>query len=161
MIDTNALYGALAGFPTGVAALVARVDGEPEGMVASSFSVGASFDPPLVMLAVRNASTTWPLLRGSERIGVSILAAEHRDACRRLASRTRETRFDGLDLTDGAGGAIAIGGAALHLECSVHAEIPAGDHHVVLLRVEDFGHAPVVEPLVYHRTRLRELRDVA
>ncbi|MWV47807.1 oxidoreductase [Rathayibacter sp. VKM Ac-2803] len=152
---------ALAHVPSAVAAVAAMVDGAPEGMIATSLSVGASFDPPLVMFAVREASTTWPLLRTSARVGVSMLSASQAAATHRLASRTRHSRFDGLAQEEREGGAVLLGGSSLRFECSVHAETPAGDHRVVLLRVHSLEVDPAVEPLVYHRSGFRELRDAS
>ncbi|SMH50903.1 NADH-FMN oxidoreductase RutF, flavin reductase (DIM6/NTAB) family [Rathayibacter oskolensis] len=155
------LEDALAHVPSAVAAVAAMVDGAPEGLVATSLSVGASFDPPLVMFAVREASTTWPLLRTSPRIGVSMLSEAQGEATRRLASRTRHRRFEGLSREERSGGAVLVGGSSLRFECSVHAETPAGDHRVVLLRVHSLELDPGVEPLVYHRSGFRALRDAS
>ena len=57
-LHPNALRQAFGRFPSGIAALCAEIDGAPQGIVASSFTVGVSMDPPLVMFAVQNASRT-------------------------------------------------------------------------------------------------------
>ena len=49
--DPSALRRAFSGFPCGVAALSAVVAGEPHVLVASSFTVGVSQAPPLVLFA--------------------------------------------------------------------------------------------------------------
>jgi flavin reductase (DIM6/NTAB) family NADH-FMN oxidoreductase RutF len=72
-LQPAALRQAFGRFPSGIAALCAQIDGTPNGIVASSFTVGVSMEPPLVMFAVQNTSRTWPVLRGADRIGVSIL----------------------------------------------------------------------------------------
>ena len=56
--DFSTLRDAFSRFPSGVAALSAVVDGVKTGMVASSFNVGISLEPPLVMFAAQNSSTT-------------------------------------------------------------------------------------------------------
>jgi len=156
MTDQKAIETAFAGFPSGVAALTALIDGVPTGLVATSFTVGVSFDPPLVLFSVRNSSTTWPVLRSASRIGVSILSSEHEAACMQMASRSQD-RFAGLATETTADGAIFLHDSVMWLECEVSAEIPAGDHSVIVLAVQSIKHAADVEPLIYHGRSFRKL----
>lgn len=64
------------GFPAAVGALAALVDGQPHGLVATSVTVGVSYDPPMVLFSVSNDSTTWPRLRRARRIGISVLGED-------------------------------------------------------------------------------------
>ena len=66
------LRASFACFPSGVAAVCALIDGEPVGMVMSSFT-SVSLDPPLVSVCVDLNSSTWPRLRSAPWLGVSIL----------------------------------------------------------------------------------------
>lgn len=154
-----AIKSAFGAFPSGVAALAAEIDGVKVGMVSSSFSVGVSFDPTMVMFSVQNSSTTWPVLKQAERIGISILASAHDEACYQLSSRTRD-RFAGLDLHQPESGAIFVHDAAVWLECMIRSEVPAGDHHVVLLEVTAVRVGEGQDPLIYHGTRFRQLTAV-
>jgi flavin reductase (DIM6/NTAB) family NADH-FMN oxidoreductase RutF len=154
--DPTVLRSAFSRFPSGVAALSAVVDETMTGMVASSFTVGISMDPPLVMFAAQNSSTTWPVLRQSARIGVSILGDGHADICYQLASR-RGDRFAGLQTLRTPDGALFIGGSSLWLDCEIFDEIAAGDHSVVLLRVMSLQMDPGQEPLVFHGSKMRRL----
>lgn len=157
-LQPTLLREAFARFPSGVAALCATVDNAPRGIVASSFTVGVSLEPALVSFAVQNSSSTWPIVKRSRRIGVSILGSEHHDACRQIASKSGD-RFAGLDLTEGEGGALLVDHSALWLETSVFAEVPAGDHHVVLLQVHGVAtHQGVYEPLVFQDSTFKGLR---
>ncbi len=158
-LSPDTLRRACSGFPSGVAALCSTVNGKPEGIVASSFTVGVSLDPPLVMFAVKKTSRTWPVLRRAQRIGVSILASGHEDVCLQIASKSAD-RFTGLGLQATEAGALLLEDAALWLECSVEQEMPAGDHDVVLLRV----HATSTQddspdPLVFHRSTFHRLNQ--
>lgn len=156
-LTPDSLRSAFSGFPSGVAALCSTVGGLPEGIVASSFTVGVSLDPPLVMFAVQRTSRTWPVLRNSHRIGVSILGSSHEEACLQIASKSAD-RFAGLDLHTTEAGAVLLNDAALWLECSVEQEMPAGDHEVVLLRVHGASaHEYGEEPLVFHRSAFHRL----
>lgn len=155
-LQPTALRRAFGRFPSGIAALCAEIDGVPQGIVASSFTVGVSMEPPLVMFAVQNTSRTWPVLRSAQRIGVSVLGTGHDGVCRQIASRDGD-RFAGLELHE-AEGALFLDEAALWLECSIENEVPAGDHAVVLLRVHGYStHEDAHEPLVFHGSAFRNL----
>jgi flavin reductase (DIM6/NTAB) family NADH-FMN oxidoreductase RutF len=154
--DPAVLRAAFGRFPSGIAALSASIDGVATGIVASSFSVGVSFDPPIVLFSVQNSSTTWPLLRAAPRIGVSILGKDHADVCAQLASRKGD-RFAGLDTITTDDGALFIGGSSLLLDCEILSETPAGDHHIVLLEVKSLKVEADMDPLVYHGAAFRQL----
>ncbi|GAB6896978.1 flavin reductase family protein [Kineosporia succinea] len=160
--DTSLIRKAFARYPSGVVALAARGDAGPVAMVASSFAVGVSLDPPLVLFSARNESRTWPLLRRSPRIGISLLGADQAGLCRRLAGADAETRFQDDVLTLTEDGAVLFSGASLWLDCSVYGEMPAGDHRVVLLEVHTLWHDEAAEdPLVFHGSAFRRLQRTA
>jgi flavin reductase (DIM6/NTAB) family NADH-FMN oxidoreductase RutF len=142
--------------PTAVAALCAMVDGEPRGLVATSLSVGVSYDPPMVSFSVLNSSTTWPVLRGAARIGVSVLSDAQGTTCMQIASKTGN-RFAGLETVTSPDDALFVHGATSWLDCSIEAEVGAGDHHLVVLRVHGVSTVDDEEPLVFHRADFRRL----
>ncbi|WES62827.1 flavin reductase family protein [Microbacter sp. GSS18] len=150
---------AMGRFPSGVAALCAIVDGRPVGMVATSFSAGVSYSPPMVMFSVQNSSSTWPVLRDAERIGVSILGDSQSDACMQLASRSRD-RFAGLSITETELGAVLIDDATMWLDCEIVSTTPAGDHTIVVLQVHGMSVDHDRVPLVYHQRRFHSLNAI-
>jgi flavin reductase (DIM6/NTAB) family NADH-FMN oxidoreductase RutF len=160
-VDPAAVRGAFGGFPSGVAALCATVDGKPVGLVASSFSVGVSYSPPMVMFSVQNSSTTWPELARAARIGVSILGREQADTCLQLASRDRDARFSGVETTVSEGGALFLDAATMWLECEVVSTTPAGDHQVVVLQVHGLSVDDGGDPLVYRQRAFHGLRPIS
>lgn len=157
-LDRATLRETFGHFPSGVAALCSDRKGVSQGIIASTFTVGVSLDPPLVMFAVQNSSRTWPLVRDGERIGVSILAADQAQVCRQIASKSGN-RFADVSVTTTPSGAVFLDGAGLWLDCSIESETPAGDHTVVLLRVHGFsaGHNRH-DPLIFHGSDFRSLK---
>lgn len=145
-------------FPSGVTAVCAMAAGEPVGIAASSFT-SVSMDPALVSVCVQHTSTTWPRLRELPRLGVSVLGENQHAAASRLASKQGD-RFAGLDLETTAEGGVLIHGAVAWLDCSIHAEVEAGDHDVVLLRIHGLRAHPDEAPLVFHGSRFRQLVTV-
>jgi len=131
------------------------VDGEPVGMAASSFT-SVSVAPPLVSICVQNSSTTWPRLRDRRRLGVSVLAEHHGEACLSL-SRKVGNRFAGVRWTELPSGGVFIHGATAWLDCCLHTEVPAGDHTIALLAICALVADPDTPPLVFHGSRFRRL----
>ncbi|MDQ1130439.1 flavin reductase family protein [Microbacterium sp. SORGH_AS_0888] len=154
--DTRALRDAFAAFPCGVAALAATVDGDRQILVASSFTVGVSQEPPLVMFAVQRSSTTWPVLARAQALGVSILGESHAEKTRQLASREKAARFVGIDTYTSERGALFLEGAAVWMECVVEDTHAAGDHEIVVLRVLGLR-TEAHRPLVWHRSSFTRL----
>lgn len=155
--DAAALKRAYSCFPSGVVAVCCRDSTGDNliGMAASAFTT-VSLDPPLVSVCVQNSSTTWPRLRGASAIGVSVFAQDQSALCRQLAGPA-ERRFDGITPVGSDDGALFIPDAAAHLSCSLYNEIPAGDHTLVLLKIEALDSDPTVEPLVFHASTFRAL----
>lgn len=154
-LNGGLLRKAFGTFPSGVTAVAALIDGCPVGLTASSFT-SVSLEPPLVSVCFMQTSGTWRVLRRAHHVGVSVLAADHVEVAQQLASRTGD-RFADLNWQADARGAVLISGAGLWLTCSLESEVPAGDHTVALLRVEDLQVFADVQPLVFHGSTFRQL----
>ena len=149
-LDDRTLRDAFGTFPSGVVAVGAQVQGRLVGIAASSFT-SVSIDPPLVSFAVALTSSTWPLLREAGRLGISVLADHHDDVCRQLAGPA-ERRFDGLPIEVTRDGAVLLREAVASFDCTVHEEVPAGDHVIVLLALHGVTAGDGEHPLVFHRS---------
>jgi flavin reductase (DIM6/NTAB) family NADH-FMN oxidoreductase RutF len=154
-LTPSSLREAFGHFPSGVVAIAAEVDGVREGLAASTF-VPVSLDPPLVSFCVQNTSTTWPKLQTVPRLGISVLGEAHDEAVRTLAAKTGD-RFAGLETERNDAGAVFIRGTSMWLDSAIEQTIPAGDHTIVVLRVNDLRVNPDVAPIVFHRSAFRRL----
>lgn len=155
-LTASVLREAFGHFPSGVVAVAAEIDGVRVGIAASTF-VPVSLEPPLVSFCVQNTSTTWPKLKGSPRLGISVLGEAHDGAARTLAAKTGD-RFAGLE-TVTSDGAVFIQGTAVWLGSSIEQLVPAGDHTIVVLRVDELTIDPAVPPIVFHRSGFCRLGD--
>jgi flavin reductase (DIM6/NTAB) family NADH-FMN oxidoreductase RutF len=144
-------------FPSGVVAVAAIVGGAPAGLVASSFT-SVSLDPPLVSFCIAHTSSTWPTLRTAPRLGISILSREHEQAGRQLAGRAAD-RFADLSWRATDDGAVLLEQASGWFETSIDQEVRAGDHDIVVLRVQDLDAQHDISPLVFHASQFRRLES--
>src|SRR5699024_2929177 len=176
MLTDTALREAFSHFPQGMVLVAAEIDGVRHGLVASTFTVGVSLDPPLVSFAVQHSSRSWPILREQDHLGVTVLGRAQVPFARPLAATDRDRRFDGVDesvdpsgpLTQGSGpaasdvrvdprGALTLWDAPAWMTVRVHDQFPAGDHDIVLLRVQEIDSLPGAEAIVFHHSRFKEL----
>jgi flavin reductase (DIM6/NTAB) family NADH-FMN oxidoreductase RutF len=154
-LDPRTLRDAFGAFPSGVVAVAASVKGQLTGIAASSFT-SVSIDPPLVSFSIATTSSTWPLLREADHLGISVLADHHDTVCRQLAG-PREDRFAGLPFRVTENGSVLLDEAVATYDCSVHQEVVAGDHLIVLLEVHEVGGGDGEHPLVFHRSGFAKL----
>ncbi|MCV7409968.1 oxidoreductase [Mycobacterium florentinum] len=154
-LTPTSLREAFGHFPSGVVAIAAEVAGVRVGLAASTF-VPVSLDPPLVSFCVQNTSTTWPKLKDLPMLGISVLGEAHDEAAKTLAAKTGD-RFAGMETVSYDSGAVFIKGTGLWLESAIEQIIPAGDHVIVVLRVNEVTVDAEVAPIVFHRSAFRRL----
>jgi 3-hydroxy-9,10-secoandrosta-1,3,5(10)-triene-9,17-dione monooxygenase reductase component len=145
--NARSLRDALAKFATGVAFVTAAPDGEPAGLIVNSLA-SVSLEPPLVSFCPSRRSLTWSRMRRARRFGVNVLGWQHERFARR-ATPAGADRFSGLDWQPGRGRVPLLTDALATLECEIVAEHPAGDHWIVVGRVNDLRITPVKDPLIF------------
>jgi 3-hydroxy-9,10-secoandrosta-1,3,5(10)-triene-9,17-dione monooxygenase reductase component len=145
--DPHSFRDALGRFATGVAFVTAAPDGEPAGLIVNSLA-SVSLEPPLVSFCPSRSSLTWSRMRRAGRFGVNVLGWHHEHFAKR-ATPAGADRFAGLDWELGRGGVPLLTDALASLECEIVAEHPAGDHWIVVGRVDDLRTSPVEQPLVF------------
>jgi flavin reductase (DIM6/NTAB) family NADH-FMN oxidoreductase RutF len=154
-LTPSSLREAFGHVPSGVVAIAAEVQGVRVGLAASTF-VPVSLEPPLVSFCVQNTSTTWPKLKDLPMLGISVLGEAHDEAARTLAAKTGD-RFAGMETVSNDSGAVFIKGTGLWLESAIEQLVPAGDHTIVVLRVNEVKVDAGVAPIVFHRSVFRRL----
>jgi 3-hydroxy-9,10-secoandrosta-1,3,5(10)-triene-9,17-dione monooxygenase reductase component len=147
---------ALGRFATGVAFVTAAPDGEPAGLIVNSLT-SVSLEPPLVSFCPSRSSLTWSRMRRAGRFGVNILGRQHERFAMR-ATPAGADRFAGLNWELGTRGIPLLTDALATLECEILAERPAGDHWIVVGRVDDVRTSPFKDPLVFFAGAFAALR---
>ncbi len=153
MAADNTLFRAIfATLPTAVAVVTALDrDGTPRGFTCNAVTA-VSADPPLLLVCVDRTSVTSAALRTAGAFVVNFLAADAAGTSRRFAGKG-EDKFDGVATTPSraAGGAPVLTGDAVAVaECVTTDVVPAGDHWIVLGRVEA-GSVHERDTLMYFR----------
>jgi 3-hydroxy-9,10-secoandrosta-1,3,5(10)-triene-9,17-dione monooxygenase reductase component len=138
---------ALGRFATGVAFVTAAPNGEPAGLIVNSLTA-VSLEPPLVAFNPSRSSLTWSRMRRAGRFGVNVLGRQHEHLATR-ATPPDADRFAGLDWQLGEGGIPLLTDALATLQCEIVAEHPAGDHWIVVGRVDALHISPIKDPLVF------------
>ncbi|MCU4183427.1 flavin reductase family protein [Acidiferrimicrobium sp. IK] len=151
----------LGRIPTGVAIVAGIYGARPVGVAVGSFT-SVSLDPPLVGFFIATTSTTWPVIELSGGFCASILGADQDGVSRQFGTSGAE-RFAGCGWRSSPGGRPIIDGAVAWLDCSIEEILPAGDHRLVLGRIESMASSHDGEPLVFlggrHRRLTEERRD--
>jgi 3-hydroxy-9,10-secoandrosta-1,3,5(10)-triene-9,17-dione monooxygenase reductase component len=143
----RAFRDALGRFATGVAFVTAAPDGEPAGLIVNSLT-SVSLEPPLVSFCPSRSSLTWSRMRRAGRFGVNVLGRQHESFALR-ATPAGADRFAGLHWEPGRRGVPLLTDALATLECEIVAEHPAGDHWIVVARVDEVRTSPIKDPLVF------------
>ena len=81
-----------------------------------------------------------------------MLAWDQQDLCRRFASKGGD-KFAGVTHGVSAGGSPVLEGIVAWIDCMLHAVHEAGDHYIVLGRVQELDIARGEEPLLFFRGR--------
>jgi 3-hydroxy-9,10-secoandrosta-1,3,5(10)-triene-9,17-dione monooxygenase reductase component len=150
-VDPVLFRETLGRFATGVALITAGDEGAPLGLVANSLA-SVSLSPPLLSFSPSRQSFTWSRMRRTGRFGVNVLGAQHEDYVRRAAPAGAD-RFAGLDWELVDGGVPRIVDALAFADCAIEAEYPAGDHWIVVGRVENAHVNQGGRPLVFWASR--------
>jgi 3-hydroxy-9,10-secoandrosta-1,3,5(10)-triene-9,17-dione monooxygenase reductase component len=152
--DARSFRDALGAFATGVAFVAAAPGGEPAGLIVNSLT-SVSLDPPLVSFCASRSSLTWSRMRRARRLGISVLGRRH-EAFARRATPAGADRFAGGEW-ELVRGVPVLSHALAWLECEIASEHGAGDHWIVVARVERLGGSTVRDPLVFFAGAYRTL----
>jgi 3-hydroxy-9,10-secoandrosta-1,3,5(10)-triene-9,17-dione monooxygenase reductase component len=148
-IDEARFRAVLGHFATGVTVVAANHDGQPVGLSVNSFT-SVSLDPPLVAFCAAKTSSTWPKIRAGRLFTVNVLAEHQEDVSRVFATRNPD-KFRDVRWWPAPSGSPVIEGVLAWIDCHMDAEYEAGDHLIVVGRVNDLDVAAEGRPLLFYR----------
>jgi flavin reductase (DIM6/NTAB) family NADH-FMN oxidoreductase RutF len=135
--------------PAGVVVVTVDAGRGPAGFTATSLT-SLSLEPPLVSFGVASTASSWPHLRDAGTAVVHFLGADQEPLARRFATSgidrfAEPTRWSRLD-----GGEPVLDDAPGWLQVRVERLVAAGDHRIVIARVERSWLSGTHRPLLYH-----------
>lgn len=135
--DLRALRDAFGCFMTGVTIITTfDEEGQPLGFTANSFT-SVSLDPPLLLISIARTSRNYQNFAKARDFAINILSEGQREASATFA-RPVEDRFASVEWRKGPHGSPVIAGVSAWFDCSVHQLVEAGDHAILIGRVEAF-----------------------
>ena len=144
-VDAAEFATALRQHAAGVCLLTLQDDIDDVGTTVSSV-VSASADPPLVAVGLAADGYPAELLAEVGRCALTVLRAEHAIVASRFSSAGRPSArhlLESVPWRRTAGGAIVLTEGLVALDCRLERLVPAGDHVLALLEVDD---VPVLDP---------------
>lgn len=156
---TRALRRAFGAFATGVTVVTTCDEsGQPFGFTANSFT-SVSLDPPLLLVCLAKSSSSLETFRRCTGFAVNILSEGQEEISRRFASR-RADRFDGVAAAPGGEASPILADTSAWFDCALKQCVDAGDHVILIGRVNDFG-ASERAPLIYLQGAYRRIEAPA
>jgi flavin reductase (DIM6/NTAB) family NADH-FMN oxidoreductase RutF len=156
-VDRAEFAAAMGSYAAGVCLLTVRDGIDDVGTTVSSV-MSVSADPPLVAVGLTASGYPAEVLEEVGSCGLTVLAAEHAIVASRFSSAGRPSARHLLESVPWSrapgSGAIVLDGGLAALDCRVQQLVPAGDHVLVLLAVDEvLGLHPEGRPLLRLRGR--------
>lgn len=135
-LDEVAKKAVLRLFTYGLHAITVR-DGEEVNGFTANWIAQASFEPPMVMLAVENDGRSIAIMRRTGSFAVNVYESGQRETAGHFGRRsaTHPRKMADVPYETGETGAPLLPDALGHLECLVRGELTAGDHTVFVAEV--------------------------
>jgi flavin reductase (DIM6/NTAB) family NADH-FMN oxidoreductase RutF len=129
---------ALSCFATGVTVVTARWQDQDWGMTCNSFA-SVSLEPRLVLWSIRKAASSLEAFTRSGGFSVSVLSLGQEALARQFATGEMASRFAQVNVHRQASGRLRLDQAVAWFDCKLHQLVDAGDHHILIGEVRDFG----------------------
>jgi len=121
-------------FPTGVTVVTTKHDGRMHGMTANSIT-SVSLEPVMLLVCLGREARTALAVQKTRHFAVNILREDQEEISRRFA-RPYQDHFEGLEVEEGPDGLPLLPGCLAYVACRVHDIVGAGDHDIVLGKVD-------------------------
>ena len=163
MVTQQQLRDSMRFWASGVSIVSSTFKESIHGMTVSSFT-SLSLEPPLVMVALANATRTYDMVQKSGVFGVTLLSQEQQPISNRFAGQHTENknRFYGLETFTLETGSPMLKGGLAFLDCKVVEANPVGTNTlfiggVVATQVSE--EAEGMEPLLYFNRGYRKFEE--
>jgi flavin reductase (DIM6/NTAB) family NADH-FMN oxidoreductase RutF len=139
-MSKNDFSDVLAKIPYGVSVVtMGRGGAEVENGLTVSWLSQVSFDPPMLMVAVDKLHYSLDLLRSTKNFCVNLLGEDQAVLAGRFAQQATmgEGKLGGVAQRIADSGAAVLTEAVAYFDCEVTNAVEAGDHVMVIGRIDD------------------------
>ncbi|CAN5595771.1 flavin reductase family protein [soil metagenome] len=144
----------LGRFASGITVVTAMSNGEPVGLTCQSFS-SVSLNPPLVLFVPARTSRAWPRIQRAGKFCVNFLAEGQAELSNTMASRGADKFADVEWQPSRVTGSPVLPGTLGHVDCTIHTVHEAGDHYLVIGRVQELVAGDATGPLLFFQGKYR------
>jgi flavin reductase (DIM6/NTAB) family NADH-FMN oxidoreductase RutF len=139
-MSTTDFSDVLAKIPYGVSVVtMGRGGAQVENGLTVSWMSQVSFNPPMLMVAVDKLHYSLDLLRSTKNFCVNLLGEDQGALAGRFAKQatTGQDKLDDVAQRPADSGAAILTDAVAYFDCEVASMVEAGDHMLVIGRVDD------------------------
>ena len=156
-ISARAFRDALGRYASGITVITSIDDLGPIGFTCQSF-YSVSTNPPLISISVQKTSNTYPRIRRAGSFAVNVLAQGQQHVSNQFA-RSGTDKWQGMEWSRSQAGNPVLDNTLMWLDCRIWAEHDAGDHLIVLGKVEEISLSDGSSegPLLYFKGQYRQL----
>lgn len=129
---------ALSCFATGVTVVTTKWQERDWGMTCNSFA-SVSLEPRLVLWSIRKAASSVDAFSRSDGFSVSVLSLHQHELARQFATGEMAQRFANVPVQRQMSQRLRLSESIAWFDCALHQLVDAGDHHIVIGRVQEFG----------------------
>ncbi len=156
--DSEKFKKALGLFATGVTIVTGVTpQGEPVGITANAFT-SVSLEPPLVLVCLDNNTGCLEAFCEGEHFAISILD-ENQQALSKMFAGPQEHKFKDRTYETWDSDCPILSECLVNLECRRVNVFEAGDHVILLGRVEGIEYSNSGRPLLYYQSAYGRLGD--
>ncbi|MBN9045601.1 MAG: flavin reductase family protein [Rhizobiales bacterium] len=157
VIDPKELRRAFGTFVTGITVVTANdAGGTPRGMTANSFT-SVSLDPPLLLVCIGKSASSFPVFEQADCFAVNLLHENQAEVSSVFAARVQD-KFSVVNTDVVHTGAPVLTDCLTWFDCTVFNRIDAGDHIILVGRIQAFGTSPLA-PLAFCRGQYAKVSD--
>ncbi len=150
-VDAMTYRQVVGNFATGVAVVTAGKGADCHAVTVNSFT-SVSLDPTLLLVCLTTASRTRTEIMASRVFNVNVLRDDQEQISRLFAKPQQDSSWvQELNCTEGEFGAPLIPGCLVHMECELAEMHEAGDHTILIAKVQHAFVQDEGRPLLFFR----------
>lgn len=140
-MDERAKRTALRMIPYGLFVLTGEAEDGSVAAATVNWVTQASFEPPLVVVAVKVGSGPHSIIKRAGTFALNVLGTDQADTAKKFFRHVEreDDTVGGVPFRKGSTGAPLLEGCAAYVECSLLLTLEKGDHSLFIGEVKDAG----------------------